>query len=130
MTEPTTIELCLPIDDDVWADPVEARGYVFPVVAVKRPGHWILRGIRGWRTHEQIVERMKPYVALFPAAELEWTFATYRIPAYMGDLMDARPYVGGLYLYRVTSGEEPDVAPNWMKEDNRSYRRVEKLADW
>lgn len=118
------IELALDMGDDRWADPVDAPGFVYHVVAAKLPGHWILRGIRQWTTVNAVAAKIEPYTRLFPADDIEWTFAEYHVPLYLSELTSASPYIGGLYLYRV------DESSLQYEERFRRYDQVERLEQW
>lgn len=82
---------------------VTARGVRIQVVAVKWPGHWILRGIFAFKSMPEIIRKIQPYLALIPTDELEWSEHEYMLPHYLaygdGDL----PRIGwpgqGVFLF-------------------------------
>ena len=119
-----TIELSLELPNGGWAEPVYADGFVYHVVAAKLPGEWILRGIKQWTTGKAVADKMESYTRLFPADDIEWTFAEYHVPLYLSQLSNASPYIGGLYLYRV----DPDTLH--YEERFRRYDRLELLERW
>ena len=97
---------------------------MYHVVSAKLPGEWILRGIKQWTTAKAVAARMEPYTRLFPVADIEWTFAEYRVPSYLSALTAAEPYVGGLYLYRC------DQSSLKHEEKYRRYDRLELVERW
>lgn len=96
-----------------------ARSVPVTVVAVKWPGHWIIRAMRCFSNVEVVADMVRPYVAAMPQDELEWTQHTYRFPGYLvygsGDLLGLNsrerdynwpvPPNGAVYLFGWTRAD-------------------------
>lgn len=83
---------------------VTAGGITVQVVAVRLPGHWIIRAIGTFKGYERLREWIIPYVALAPAEQLEWTHHEYRVPWYLaydnGDIEGTGWIKSGVYVFR------------------------------
>jgi hypothetical protein len=88
---------------------VTARGVPIRVVAVKWPGHWIIRGIFCFKSIEEVEAKVRPFVAIVPPEELEWTSHSYAFPAYLaygtGDLPRIGWPGGGVFLFAHQGGD-------------------------
>ena len=84
-------------------DDVTAPGVPITVVACKRPGHWILRGIGVFTDANALRQSMQPLVCLVDADDLEWTHHTYLIPHYLAYGQGEQRHMGwpevGVFLY-------------------------------
>ena len=84
-------------DPPTYVKEVRASGVPIWVVAAKKPGHWIVRGIATWHSPQKEVEQ---YVGRLDP-EIEWTQYKYWLPGYLfygsGDIPAMRPTCG---IYR------------------------------
>lgn len=84
---------------------VTAKGVTYTVVSVKKPGEFIVRGIKKWSSPEAVRKRMEKYVAIIDQDELEWTFHDYLVPHYMeygsGDIPRHWRPVDGVYIHKA-----------------------------
>lgn len=105
---------------------VTARGVPLQVVAVKWPGHWIIRAMRCMAPLEEVVKMIQPYIASAPPDELEWTHHRYEFPGYVvygsGDLLGLNelrhegynwpvPPNGVVYLFPFNGGADTYRGP-------------------
>lgn len=83
----------------------EARCVPVTVVAVKWPGHCIIRAMRCFSSVEDVTHLIRPYVAALPPDELEWTHHTYKFPGYLvygsGELLGLNTAERGGYNWPV-----------------------------
>jgi hypothetical protein len=88
---------------------VSAYGVPVRVVAVKWPGNWIIRGIYCFESVEQVAAKVRPFVAIVPPEELEWTTHRYSLPGYLvygtGDLPRWGWPDTGVFLFPHSGGD-------------------------
>lgn len=77
----------------------------YTVVSAKKPGHFIVRGIKKWTTPDALQGKVQKFVALFDPEEIEWTFHDYKVPWYMeygnGDLPRHGHGGDGIYVFPI-----------------------------
>lgn len=91
--------------------PVDVAAACVPiqVVAVKWPGHWIIRGIFCFESIETVTAKVRPFVVVMPQDELEWTNHEYRLPGYLAYGTGDLPRIGwpgqGVFLFAHSGGD-------------------------
>lgn len=92
---------------------VSAKGVTYTVVSAKKPGEFIVRGIKKWSTPESVRNQMQKYVAIVDPDELEWTFHNYFVPHYMeygsGDIPARFVATDGIYIHRFVGVQTCDA---------------------